>query len=678
MAVLRKLFEPIQVGHVVLKNRIMMLGVTTGFPDNYKVTQKFANFMGARARGGTGLVVVGSAYPFNLSGVDPRYINMASGIGIWSDEFIPGLSTVTKVIHQNGGKAACQLVICSEWRGSKDAPLEGVGPSDGPGGPSVKQVRELTLDEIHQIIDQFGEGARRAREAGFDMVEFHAGIGYFINRFLSPYSNKRMDEYGGTPEKRLRFFLDVIESARARAGSDFTLTCRLSGDEFLDGGNKLDDVQKMIPILEKAGIAAFNIQAGWHESPLPLVQQWVPEGAFVYLAEHIKQVATKPVMTGYRIKDPIMAEEIIATGKADIIAMARQLIADAEWAKKAQAGKLNDIRKCITCCRCMDDNFVGTPITCSVNTNLEGLPEKRTEKAKKIMIIGGGPSGLEAARLATLRGHKVVVYEKGKRIGGLMILASVLNEEIEPFHDWLVKQIKDLGIEVKLDTDVTPELIDAVKPDVLIVAAGGTPIDLDVSGIDGDNVISSHDIAAFVSGETTKKGLMWTLAAKVGKNVAGSPALMRKLLGLHFPIKKKVAIIGGQFAGCELALTLMQKGKEVRIIEESKRLGADIGPVTRWVEMDMLRKGGVAMETLSNVVLITDKGVRVVQDGPKETFFESDTVLLALGLKENLALADKVRKKVPDIYVVGDSAGGGGLRRLREAMGSGFAAGTKI
>jgi len=676
--VLRKLFEPIDVGNVTLKNRIMMLGVTTGFPDNYKVTEKFANFMGARAKGGTGLVVVGSAYPFDLSDVTPRYINMSSGVGIWSDEFIPGLSTVTKVIHENGGKAACQLVICSEWRGSKDTPLEGVGPSDGPGGPSVKQVREVTLDEIRRIIDQFGESARRAREAGFDMVEFHAGIGYFINRFLSPYSNKRFDEYGGTPEKRLRFFLDVIESAKAKAGSDFTLTCRLSGDEFLDGGNKLDDVQKMIPILEKAGIAAFNIQAGWHESPRALVQQWVPEGAFVYLAEGIKQVATKPVMTGYRIKDPIMAEDIIATGKADIIAMARQLIADAEWASKAQAGKLNDIRKCITCCRCMDDNFVGTPITCSVNTNLEGVSQNRAEKVKKIMIVGGGPSGLEAARLATLRGHKVVIYEKGRRLGGLMILASVLNEEIEPFHGWLVKQIRDLGIEVKLDTDVTSELIDAVKPDVLIVAAGGTQIDLKVPGIDGDNVISSHDMEAFVSGTTTKKGLMWSLAAKVGKNVTGSPTLMRKLMGLNFPIKKRVAVIGGQFAGCELALTLMQKGKGVRIIEESKRLGSDIGPVTRWVEMDMLRKGGVAMETLSKVVAITDKGVRVVQAGPKETFFDADTVLLALGLKENLGLADKARGKVTDVYVVGDSAGGGGLKRLREAMGSGFAAGTKI
>jgi 2,4-dienoyl-CoA reductase (NADPH2) len=678
MAVLRKLFEPIHVGNVELKNRIMMLGVTTGFLDNYKVTHKFANFMGARARGGTGLVVIGSAYPFDLSGVTPRYINIASGVGIWSDAFIPGLSSVAKAIHENGGKAACQLVICSEWRGSKDAPLEGVGPSDGPGGPSVKEVRALTPDEIRQIIDQFGEGARRAKEAGFDMVEFHAGIGYLINRFLSPYSNKRTDEYGGTPEKRLRFFLDVIESSKAKAGKDFTLICRLSGDELLEGGNKLEDVQKMIPALEKAGIAAFNIQAGWHESPRALVQQWVPEGAFVYLAEGIKQVATKPVAAAYRIKDPILAEDIIATGKADIIAMARQLIADAEWANKAQAGKLADIRKCITCCRCMDDNFVGTPITCSVNTNLEGLPENRTEKAKKIMVIGAGPSGLEAARLATLRGHKVVVYDKGKRMGGLMILASVLNEEIEPFHDWLVKQINDLGIEVILGTDVNTELVDTVKPDVVIVASGGAPIDLGVPGIDGDNVISSHDIEAFVSGRATKKGLMWTLAAKVGKNVAGSPAMMRKLMSLNFPIKETVAIIGGQFAGCELALTLMQKGKKVRIIEESKRLGSDIGPVTRWVQMDMLRKGGVAMETLSKVIAITDRGVRVVQGGSKETVFEADTVLLALGLKENLGLADKLKGKVPEVYVVGDSAGGGGVRRMREAMASGFAAGSKI
>jgi 2,4-dienoyl-CoA reductase (NADPH2) len=678
MSTLRKLFEPINVGNVELKNRVMMLGVTTGFLDHYHVTDRFVRFMGARARGGTGLVVVGSAYPFDLSGVTPRYINIASGVGIWSDEFIPGLNRVVKAIHENGGKAACQLVICSEWRGNKDAPLEGVGPSDGPGGPSVKEVRALTPDEIRQMIGQFGEGARRAREAGFDMVEFHAGIGYFINRFLSPYSNKRTDEYGGTPEKRLRFFLDVIESAKGRAGNDFTLTCRLSGDELLQGGNKLQDVQKMIPALEEAGIASFDIQAGWHESPYPLVQQWVPEGAFVHLAEGIKKVATKPVATGYRIKDPIMAEDIIATGKADIIAMARQLIADAEWANKAKSGRLDDIRKCITCCRCMDDNFVGTPITCSVNTNLEGTADMPADNRKRIVVIGGGPSGLEAARIATLRGHKVVVYEKGRRLGGLTVLASVVNEEIEPFCNWLVKQIADLGIEVTYGTDVTAELIGAMKPDAVIVACGGAPVDIDVPGIDGDNVISSHDIEAFVSGRSTKKGLMWSMAAKLGKDLAGSPVLMRKLLSLNFPIKKTVAIIGGQFAGVELALALMQKGKKVRIIEESKRLGADIGPVTRWVEMDMLRKGGVAMEALTKVIAITDKGVRAVQDGSKETFFEADTILLALGIKENLGLADKLKGKVPELYVVGESTGGGRSKRLREAMGSGFDVGSKI
>ncbi|OPY00566.1 MAG: NADH oxidase [Syntrophorhabdus sp. PtaB.Bin047] len=678
MSAPKKLFEPIKVGNVELKNRVMMLGVTTGFLDNYYVTDKYANFMGARARGGTGLVVIGSAYPFDLSGVTPRYINIASGVGIWTDDQIPGLSKVAKNIHDNGGKAACQLVICSEWRANKDNPLEGVGPSAGAGGPSVKEVRELTVDEIRLIVDQYAEGARRAREAGFDMVEFHAGIGYFINRFLSPYSNRRTDEYGGTPEKRMRFFLEVIEACKAKAGADFTLAARISGDELLEGGNKIEDVQKMIPVLEKAGLAYFNVQAGWHESPIPLVQQWVPEGAFVYLGEAIKKVATVPVAVGYRLKDPIMAEEIVAAGKVDMIAMARQLIADADWANKAQAGKLDDIRKCITCCRCMDDNFVGVPITCSVNTNLEGLPETPAEKPKKVMVIGGGPSGLEAARVATMRGHKVTVFEKGKRLGGLTTLASVLNSEIEPFHDWLVKQVKDLNIEVKLGTEVKPDTVDSFKPDVVILAAGGSPAELNVPGIDSDNVISSHDIEAFVSGQSTKKGLMWTLAAKVGKDVAGSPALMRKMLGLNFPIKKRVAIIGGQFSGCELALTLMEKGKQVRIIEETKRLGADIGPVTRWVEMDMMKKGGVAMEPLTKVKEITDKGVKAVREDGTEVFFEADTILLALGLKENMELAEKLKGKVGEVYVVGESAGGGGKKRLREAMNSGRDAGAKI
>jgi 2,4-dienoyl-CoA reductase (NADPH2) len=238
--------------------------------------------------------------------------------------------------------------------------------------------------------------------------------------------------------------------------------------------------------------------------------------------------------------------------------------------------------------------------------------------------------------------------------------------------------VKDLNIEVKLGTEVKAETVDGFKPDVVILAAGGSPADLNVPGVDSDNVISSHDIEAFVSGQSTKKGLMWTLAAKVGKDVAGSPALMRKMLGLNFPIKKRVAIIGGQFSGCELALTLMEKGKQVRIIEETKRLGADIGPVTRWVEMDMMKKGGVAMETLTKVKEITDKGVKAVREDGTEVFFDADTVLLALGLKENMELADKLKGKVAEVYVVGESAGGGGKKRLREAMNSGRDVGAKI
>lgn len=672
---IKELLKPIMIGGVEVKNRLVILGMTSGLGDNYKVAEPLTNFYSEVARGGAGLIIMGSLFPADFTSTNPLYKTNPLGLGIWNDEFIPGLRKLTKTIHDSGAKTAAQLILAYEWRANKDAALEAVGPSDGPGGPGIPQLRALSIDEIHQIVEQFGEAARRVREAGFDMVEFHSGMGYFLNRFLSPYSNRRTDNYGGSLENRMRFLLEIIDRAKEKAGSDYTYICRISADEFMEGGNTLEDTKKVVPVLEKAGIAAIDVQAGWHESPIPLVQQWVSPGAFAYLAEEVRKVVNIPVIAAYRITDPLLAEEIVAKGKADLVGMVRSFIADPEFPNKAREGRFDDIRHCICCCRCIDDSLLGLPLTCSVNASVGREPVKPAPESKKVLIIGGGPSGMEAARVAALRGHKVTLCEKGRKLGGLMVLGAVLNKELEPLVKWMRAQIERLPIEVRMQTEVTPALLEQIKPDVVVLAAGGAPIIPEVPGVDGDNVFSGHDIQNLMNGIPLKKGTLLRLVSPLAKYF-NRPSIMRRLLGLNFPIKKRVAIIGGQFAGCELGLTLVGRGKEVTIIEESKRIGSDIGMVTRWVELAMLREAGAKMETLAKVTEITDKGVKVSREGSSE-FFKADTVFTVPGkaVEANAKLAQQLEGKVPVFYSIGDCADPG---RIREAMASGFSIGSKI
>ncbi len=672
----KELFTPYTVGRVQLKNRLLMLSMNTGMAEDSKVSEQLIKYYTERARGGVGLIIIASLSPTQVY-PDPTHKGSLFGLGIYSDELIPGRRKLTKAIHDGGAKAGAQLSLRYKWRATKDAPLEGLGSSAEPAGRDSPQLRAATVDEIHQIVEEYGEAARRAREADFDMVEIMSGMSYFLSRFLSSRSNRRTDEYGGSIENRMRILLEIIESAKKKAGSDYTYICRLSADEFVEGGNTLEDTKKMAAVLEKAGIAAIDVEAGTHDSSKPLVQQWVPPGAFVYLAEEIKRVVNIPVIAAYRIVDAFLAEEIIAKGKADLVGMVRALIADPEFPNKAREGRFDEIRRCICCCRCLDNEFSDIPTACSVNAGvgreLEVIEPAR--ESKNVLVIGSGPSGMEAARIAALRGHKVTLCEKSRRLGGLMVLGAVLNKELEPLVKWMRAQIKRLPIEVRMRTEVTPALLEGIKPDIVILAAGGKPIIPEIPGISGDNVISGHHILDLLNGIPSKRGALWRLLAPLAKYFS-RPSLMRYFLRLNFPIKKRVAIIGGQFAGCELALALVEKGKEVTVIEESNRIGADIGMVTRWVELAMLRKAGVKLETLSKVTEITDKGVKISREGSSE-FLEVDTVLSAMGngVEANTKLVQELEEKAPVLYPIGDCAD---PSKIKEAIASGFNIGSKI
>jgi 2,4-dienoyl-CoA reductase (NADPH2) len=677
MAKTFKLLEPIKIGNVELKNRVYMLPMSTELGENYNVTDRLIDFYTERAKGGTGLVTLGTVMVADFYGTQPQYPSQKGAMGIWSDEFIPGLQKLTSAVRKNGGKSCCQLELCYEWRRDGSYPLEAVGPSVGRGGAFIPLVRELTVEEIKIMIKQFGDGARRAREAGFDLIQLHAGIGYMINRFISPHSNKRTDEYGGNLEKRMRLIQEIIADCQKKAGADFPIMARISAEEYMPGGHTIEDTKKIVPILERAGIAALDIQVGFHESTRPLVNQFVPDGAFVDIAHEIKKVAKIPVIAGYRIDSFELAEQIVEQGKADMVGMARQLIADPEFVNKVKAGHPEKIRRCIVCSRCLDAVFVGKGLCCSVNAEVASTLGQPVPGNKKVVVIGAGPSGMEAARIAAKRGHQVTLFDRGSRLGGLLLMASILNEKLERLVSWYQQELTSLPIDIRLNTEVTTTLLEQMKPDAIIVAPGGEPIIPNVPGVNGKNVIGGFDIKKLMEGISPKKQLLWRFAALGAKIFGKNPAFMRWAMGLPWPVKKQVAIIGGGFAGCELAMGVM-KGREVTIIEESKKIGSDIGMIDRGTVLNILKNGGVKMETLCRVKEILPNGVKVTKQDGSESVIPAKTIMLSLGLESNTKLYNQLARKFKNVHLIGDGKGGKEIHRIKEAIADGYEIGFKI
>ena len=631
MSDLKHLFKPIQIGTLQLKNRIVYLAADTGYGDNDMVTDRQKDYYAARARGGTGLLITGIVLPSSMGKPIP------GRMGIYHDRFITGLRQLVDVVHAEGAKIAIQLSLQYFWARGEGALLEEVGPS-AIATRRNSQPRELNLDEIKQIINEYSEGARRARDAGFDAVELHCGIGYLISRFLSPCTNKRTDEYGGSLENRMRFLLEIIASSKRKAGSDYPLLCRISADEFMEGGHTLEDTKKLIPILEGVGVHCLDIGAGWHECRTPLVHMSVPRGAFVYLAEEIKKVAKIPVVAAYRINDPILADNIIAEGRADLVGMGRALIADPELPNKAREGRLDEIRPCIACGHCLDVVMLGAPLACAVNPQVGKEAEYTSvpaKKPKKVFVIGGGPAGMEAAAGAAEGGHQVTLFEKRDRLGGNLLLAAVPSYkwELSNLTNYLETRLKASGAQIRLNQEVSEKTIAEGKPEVVIVATGATPLIPDIPGVNGGNVVTALQV-----------------------------------LGGERGVGERVVIVGGGMIGCETAEYLADKGKRVIILEMLERIGADIGMTTRWVIMQRLRSARIAMETRAKVEEITDKGVVVSRNGFAE-FFAADSVVLAVGLVPQNELARRLEGRVTECYSIGDCTE---AQRIVQAIEGGF------
>lgn len=629
-------FTPISIGNIKLKNRLVVAPMVTVYCDqDGMATERFIAYHETKARGGWGMIIVEDY------AVDPSGRGFWTP-GLWKDEQIESHAQLTERIHNAGSKIIAQIYHSGRQTTSAVIGEQPVSASSLP-CPILGQIpRELTVPEIKKIISQFGDTALRAKKAGFDGVEVHGAHGYLIAQFMSKYSNKRSDEYGGSLEHRMRFPLEIVKDIREKCGPDFMIAFRISGDDKVPGGRTIEETKTIAIKLEKQGVDLMHISAGTYESTWAIIPPMnINPGWIVDHAEEVKKVVNIPVMTVGRINDPYLAESILLSEKADLIAMGRASLADPELPNKFANGQYEDIRHCIGCQQgCLEILFKNEPIRCLVNPTLgyEHLNEfKKAENPKKITVVGAGPAGMEAARTAALASHKVTLYEKSDRLGGQFAIAAIppSKGDISAFVSWIGKQIKKLGVDIKLNTEYTSAINDKENPDLVIIATGSIPLKPPITGIDRENVVTAHDV----------------LLGKVST-------------------KDKVVVAGGGQVGCETALYLASLGKQVTIVEMLPTIAGDEEFTRRIFLMKAIKENNIEYFTDAKVKGINIDCVQCETVQQKNIEIEAATVVLALGMESNNALAKELEGKVP-VKVVGDAAE---ARDALEAIREGFLA----
>lgn len=658
------LFSPIQICNLEIRNRINYPALALLYSFDRKLNDRYINFFRERAKGGAGIVTVGPV------GID--FIGSGYGLlAIDSDEYIKSFSILTSAIKNEGARAWIQLYHAGAYAlpvmtGKKQA----IAPSAVFSAYSRETPREMTIGEIKNVQEAFIKAGERAKEAGFDGVELIGSAGYLITQFLSPLRNRRTDEYGGSFENRTRFPREIIERMRTRLGSDYPITIRMAGNDFVPGSNTDLETPGIARVYEKAGISAINVTGGWHESRVPQLPMELPRAGFSYLAQNIRNAVSVPVMSSNRITDPCSAEQILVDGMADIICLGRVLLADPCWPKKAMEGKVNEIRPCISCNQgCMDEIFSGKPVFCIANCEA-GFEEvrhiKKSSFPRKVMVIGAGPGGLEAAVRAAEAGHDVTLYEKTGRIGGQLWIAGTppYKNELWELVRYYEAMLGKYRIDVRLGTEADTDLIISEKPDFIITAEGAEPLTLSIDGTDNPLVYNAWDV------------------------LANDPKL-----------GKKIAVIGGGSVGLETAHFLGMKGtispetlyflfkyraepverlrelitggnKEITVFEMTMKAGEGLGKSSKWILMANIDLHNIKIMYNARVTSLKNGLVTFTQMG-KEKSMQFDNIVTAIGSKPVRKIADSLKNLGIPYKIIGDSAE---IGRINNAIHEGYLA----
>lgn len=608
------LFQPVTIGRLRLKNRIVMPPMGTGLDDAGRMNDAAIAYYRRRAEGGAGTITVEALL------VDPA--TRGPEPLIHGDEFVPGLRRLVDEVHAAGAVVGAQLL----HPGRQVFSGRHVGPSAVGINAALPVPDALSEREIDEIVGQFADAAARAVAAGFDFVEVHGAHGYLLSDFLSPIANRRDDGYGGSLAARARFSREVARAIRERC-PEIPFVWRISGEEALPGGISLDDATTVSQWLEEDGVDCISVSAGnWRSLHVTLAPMWVPRGSMVRLARRIRAHVSVPVIAVGRLNDPEDARRVLTAGHADLVAIGRGLIADPDWPDKVAAGRDDQIRPCIACNACVDLVGPGGEIRCAVNPAVgrdHAWDPRPAPAPRRVTVVGSGPAGLEAARVARERGHEVTLFERDDRVGGKIAAAASApsKHEVLLFRDYEERTIDRIGVDVRVSTAVTAADLAASDADAIVIAVGADALTPPIPGLDRPHV---HDAQEYLRGEH------------------------------EVPEGSRVVVIGGSATGCETAELLVTRGVRVTVVEMAQSIGAGIEAITRRHIVREFKRAGATILSRAKVVEVRDDAVVYETDGERHEL-ACDQVALAIGWSpRGASLLDGLEDR--EVHVICDAA----------------------